>query len=134
MKQELPIGYYLRKTDNLLTEGIKAIHKEHDIDRTQWQILHSLYRHGRIGKDVLSAILTAFAYLNQLETACLSWLQRNLVHVEDGMLALSEKGEEHHRACLKKQLIFRTKTIQHISKEKYNIKMITLTQMLDNLA
>jgi len=42
MKNKLPIGYYLKKTDNLLTEGINNIHKEFNLTRTDWQILNSI--------------------------------------------------------------------------------------------
>ncbi|MCC7525161.1 MAG: hypothetical protein IT250_10080 [Chitinophagaceae bacterium] len=34
-KQNLPIGYYLKKVDQLLTAGINAIHAEFDISRAK---------------------------------------------------------------------------------------------------
>lgn len=35
--KKMPIGFYLKKADNLLNENINRIHSEMGITRTDWQ-------------------------------------------------------------------------------------------------
>ena len=39
-KPQLPIGYWLKRVDALLTTAIDQAQAEHGVSRTQWQVLN----------------------------------------------------------------------------------------------
>ncbi|MES2648248.1 MAG: hypothetical protein V4717_15330 [Bacteroidota bacterium] len=40
--KNLPVGYWIKQADNLLTEGINRIHEVNGLNRSAWQLLHLL--------------------------------------------------------------------------------------------
>lgn len=129
---KLPIGYYLKKIDNLLTKGINRIHGEFAINRTQWQIIHSIYENDGISREQIAATLKEFADSETLANATSDLINRGLVR-ESTTFTLTEKGKELHKQCFEKQKEFRQKAMRNISEEEYLTTISTLEKMIDNL-
>jgi hypothetical protein len=45
-KANLPIGYWLKHTDELLTKHINNVQTANGVSRSPWQVLNSLYESG----------------------------------------------------------------------------------------
>lgn len=132
MEDKLPIGYYLKKTDNLLTEGINRIHQEVDITRTDWQIINSINEDAEIDRQQISDQLSDFADKETINEAVATLLSRQLIH-EDNYLSLTEKGKDLHRTCFQKQKMFRQKAMSNITEADYLQTIVTLKKIIDNL-
>ncbi len=132
MKDKLPIGYYLKKTDNLLTEGINTIHKELDITRTEWQILNLINEKGETGRQEIADLLSEFAGREKLDDAINTLLNRGIIQ-EEKYLSFTEKGEELYRLCFDKQTTFRKKAMENITEKEYLLTIETLEKIIDNL-
>jgi DNA-binding MarR family transcriptional regulator len=132
MKSKLPIGYFLKKVDNLLTEGINHIHKEFDINRTQWQILNAIHENIEIGRQQIVGTLSEFVNDEVINSAITNLINRGLIN-EDSNLKLTEKGAITFKNCLQKQKDFRLKAMNNISEQEYLQTITTLEKIIDNL-
>jgi len=132
MKKQSPIGYYLRKTDQLLTEGIAQIHEDMDINRLQWQILHSVSEKPGINSRELIESLTEFADEKEVRDIIADFAERNFL-LEQDPLDLTEQGRDMHRICLDRQMAFRQKVMKDISDQEYEQVIGTLEKMINNL-
>ena len=132
MEKKLPLGYYLKKADNLLTEGINDIHKEHGIDRTQWQILNSLNENDSIDRNKIIDVLITFADKETISNTIEKMINSELIK-EDGQLKLTEKGTDVFNTCFQKQKGFRHKSMNNLSEQEYLQTITTLEKISANL-
>lgn len=132
MKNKLPIGYYLKKTDNLLTEGINNIHKEFNITRTDWQILNSIDENAEIDRQKIVEPLSEFANNETISEAVAALLNRQLIR-EEKYFALTEKGKDVYQTCFQKQKAFRQKAMENITEQEYLQTIGTLEKIIANL-
>ncbi|MBK8516715.1 MAG: hypothetical protein IPL55_10675 [Saprospiraceae bacterium] len=132
MKNKLPIGYYLKKADNLLTEGINDIHKEFEINRTQWQILNSINENDSIDRNQIIDILREFADKETISNTIDKMINSELI-IEGTELKLTEKGKDVFKKCFQKQKEFRHKSMKNISEQEYLQTITTLEKIIDNL-
>jgi len=128
--KKLPIGYYLKKTDNLLTDRINKIHSEWGLTRTEWQLLNAIYE--GVDKSTLLTQLAVFASTEQLIGTITELIKRGLV-IETPTLKLTDEGERTFRNCLQKQTALRQQSMQNISEQEYRQLITTLEKMIDNL-
>lgn len=129
-KKKLPIGYYLKKVDNLLTDKIDVIHSEFGLTRTDWQILNSISE--GVDKKAILTQLSEFASAEQLNERIHSLLERSLI-VDNIILKLTDKGEGIFKTCLQKQTALRQKSMQNITEHEYLQLITTLEKIIDNL-
>ena len=129
---KLPIGYYLKKTDNLLTEGINKIHEEFSITRTDWQILNLISENTDIDRQEITKLLSEFNDEAKINTAVSSLLSRQLI-VESEYFLLTKKGENLYQTCFQKQKEFRAKAMENITDIEYLQVIETLENMIANL-
>lgn len=127
---KLPIGYYLKKTDNLLTERINKIHSDFGLTRTEWQIMNSI--HEGVDKNTLLTQLLEFASIEQLNELITELSKRSFVE-ETPLLKLTDRGEEIFKSCLQKQTELRQKSMQNITEQEYIQLITTLEKIIDNL-
>ncbi len=132
MKDRLPIGYYLKKTDNLVTEEINNIHKEFDITRTDWQILNSINENAEINRQILIELLSEFVNKENIDNTVAKLIDNQIIY-EEKYLSLTEKGKELYQKCFAKQKEFRQKAMTNITEDEYLITITTLEKIIDNL-
>lgn len=75
----MPIGYYLKKADNLLTAGINQIHKEFGISRLHWQAMHFMHESGSLNPEKLKKVLKEFAEPDELDTVLADLMSRGWI-------------------------------------------------------
>ncbi len=127
-----PIGYYLKKADNLLTDGINKIHAENGLTRTDWQILNTINESGNIEKQAICELLSEFANNETINNAISGLITNELVS-ENKNLELTDKGKEVFQTCLQKQTSFRQKSMQNLSEQEYLQLIAALEKIIDNL-
>lgn len=132
MTRELPIGYYLKKLDNLLTEGINNIHAELGINRLQWQLLNSVGEGKDVNRSSVIAILKEFSGEDNVGIAIDDLIDREVL-AETSLLTLTEKGRDLHQRCVQIQNEFRQNAMQDIPEKDYLNVMRTLEKMITNL-
>lgn len=132
MKNKLPIGYYLKKADNLLTAGINKIHAENGITRTQWQVLNSIIQKDEADRQQVIELLNDFAAKDTINEVIDILINRGLVN-ENSFLYLTDRGKELFEKCFQEQKIFRQKAMGNISEQEYMQLITTLEKIIDNL-
>ncbi len=131
-KPRLPIGFYLKKADNLLTAGINEIHAEFGLTRTDWQILNTINGRNGLDRQAMSDILSEFANREAINNTIAGLIKNDLLQ-ENNSLALTDKGKDIYQACLQKQISFRQKSMQNITDEEYLQVIATLEKIINNL-
>jgi len=132
MQKKSPIGYYLRKADELLTEEAGQIHEDMEINRLQWQILDSVSENPGISSQELVENLADFADEKEVRDIIADFAERNFL-LEQDPLDLTEQGRDMHRICLDRQMAFRQKVMKDISDQEYEQMIGTLEKMINNL-
>lgn len=131
--QKLPIGYWIKQADNLLTAGIDAIHSNAGITRTGWQVLNSIHENGSLQKAALFSLLSPFANEQSLEQILMKLADDNLIEVKDDILFLTGGGKKLHQQCFEQQKAFRQKAISGITEQDYQVTVLTLQRIVENL-
>ena len=128
----MPIGYYLKKVDNLLTSGINQIHGAYGLTRTDWQILNTIQERGRMDRQGLFEILSGIENFELINKAVSGLIHKDLLK-EGKELALTGEGEKVYQSCLEKQVGFRKKSMENISEQEYGQIIATLEKIIHNL-
>jgi len=131
--QKKPIGFYLKKADQLLTENIDRIHSEFEITRTDWQILNSIFNSSEIGKQKLLQTLNPFADLQSLDNQLTTLKEKKLIAGHENY-SLTEQGLSLYKTCLEKQNLFRKQAMKGISEQEYIQTISTLEQLIENIS
>jgi coproporphyrinogen III oxidase-like Fe-S oxidoreductase len=133
-QKELPIGYWIKKADELLSKGINNIQSSFAINRIEWQVLNSISDNELINKNDITDLMKPFANLKEIETILTKFKAENLIIEEAAGLRLTHQGIEFHKNCLEQQKIFRQKATANISKQDYQITVLTLQKIVGNLS
>jgi DNA-binding MarR family transcriptional regulator len=131
--KQLPIGYWIKQVDELLTKNINEIQSSFSLTRTDWQILNTLSEQGSIHQNELTVLMKPFLSLTSVEDALSQLKNKQLIIEEDQNLKLTDKGKEHHTACLERQKKFRQDTMAGISEENYQTTIATLQKIVANI-
>jgi DNA-binding MarR family transcriptional regulator len=141
MKQQpqLPIGYWLKQTDNAITAYANKVQQANGVSRAEWQVLNLLNDAGSASRDHIFEIMQTFvdaagldAIIARLDT--LGWIEQ--LHAEDQRPAefqLTAEGRQHHGTILVTQKEAREQTMQGISEADYATVIRVLQQIVHNL-
>ncbi len=132
----LPIGYWIKRADEVLTSSIDKAQQANGLSRTDWQILNLLHELGSATTDELAAPLRPFVDAISLKAEVISLSQRGLA-TGDGSAAdkyvLTPSGQRVHEAALALQKQFRQQAVKGVSEEEYAIAVRVLQQIVKNL-
>jgi len=115
-----------------LTEGINNIHKEFDINRTQWQILNYIQTNNSIERAKIIEIMEIFDSKENIESTIEKLIYRELIF-EKNVLKLTEKGKNLFNNALQRQNEFRQKSMKDITEQEYSQTICTLEKIIGNL-
>jgi len=132
--KDLPVGYWIRTADELLTKGIDQIQSEFGLTRTAWQILNTIRERSEIQKAALTNLLQHFADSTSIEKVLTAFEQEGLTQNQGSGISLTAKGHRTHRDCLAQQSLFRQRCMQHISDQEYQTLVATLKKLVANLS
>lgn len=66
-KDELPIGYWLKRVDNLLTDQINKAQTVNGVSRSDWQVLNMLNEAGSASKEQIFESMRTFVDASSLD-------------------------------------------------------------------
>lgn len=128
-----PIGYWLKKADEVLTKGIANLHAQSGITRIEWQILRFLKGHESVARAELFHTLQPFADSASLETIVQRLQKQGVLQEQRLSVCLTEKGHTLHNACFERQKEFRQQSMDGILEQEYQTTIATLAKLVANL-
>jgi hypothetical protein len=133
-KPNLPIGYWLKRTDEELTKHINDTQTSNGVSRSQWQILNAIHELGSATKEQLFETMRTFANEIELEKILVELSSQGwLVQTDKGVFQLSNEGRLKHQVILGSQKEIRQRAMQGIREEDYTTVMSVLQRMVENL-
>lgn len=132
--KQLPIGYWLKQADELLTKRIDDIQSSFGITRKDWQILNTISENNLIPKSNLMDLMSPFADAKSVNDILLKLRVKDLIEEQDEKLALTAKGKQLHLTCLHEQKRFRQTAMTGVSEQDYEVTISTLQKIVANIA
>lgn len=139
IKPKLPIGYWLKQADNLLTEQIDKAQATHGVSRSEWQVLNMLKEIGRASSERIFETMRTFVDSSTFDGIMAALLERGWVERRPGAAAgleefqLTGEGQRRHEVILATQKEVRRRAMQDISEEEYATAIRVLQQIVSNL-
>ncbi|NLT52760.1 MAG: hypothetical protein GXX85_17790 [Ignavibacteria bacterium] len=129
---KLPIGYWVKKTDELLTRTFENAHKENKLNKNGWQILNTIIVNKEILPEQLESMMIPLMNEFDFNDLVNELSERNLISL-NGCYKPTEEGIAFHRKILNKQTTIRNAVMKDISQEEYEITVSTLQRIIKNL-
>ena len=132
---KLPIGYWLKQADEVLTEQINQAQAMHGVSRTEWQILNLLKENGRATRESIFQTMRTFVDTSEFQEIINRLAERGWIDesVGSGELQLTEAGQRQHERIFATQKEVRQRAMQGISQDEYTTTIRVLKQMIENL-
>lgn len=138
-KPELPIGYWLKQADNVLTEHINKAQAAHGVSRSDWQVLNILHETGSASRERIFESMRTFVDAPRLDEIIAHLMGRGWVEqsgaADQGTVEfqLTEEGQRQHGVILATQKEVRRRAMQGISQEDYMVVIRVLQRIVSNL-
>lgn len=138
-KPNLPIGYWLKQADYLITEQVNKAQAANGVSRSDWQVLNTLYEVGPVNRKRVFEFMSTFVDSSGLDEIITRFTERGWAERieggEDGTAAfqLTDEGRRRHRVILAAQKEVRQRAMQGISEEEYATVIRVLQRMVSNL-
>jgi len=135
----LPLGYWIKQVDQLLTKQIDAAQAVNGVTRTEWQVLNLLSEVQSMPRDALLKQIEIFSDAASLDKIIASLFDRGWIALvaateqDEQALSLTEDGKQQHAKILATQKEFRQRAVQGITKNEYETVVGVLRQMVANL-
>ena len=138
-KPHLPIGYWLKQADNLITEQVNKVQAANGISRTDWQVFNTLYEVGSVSRERLFEVMSAFVDASGLDKIVSHLAERGWVESVEGdeggmAFQLTGEGRQRHSLIFAAQKEARQRAMQGISEEEYATVIRVLQRIVSNLA
>lgn len=132
----LPIGHWLRKVDQLLTQHIDHAQERSGLTRTGWQILNAISESERVPIRQLDETMAPFCDRAEVERVLAGLVDRGLVDRVPGpdpQARLTEEGTEVYERALARQRKVRRRAVSGVSEAEYSTAIRVLERMAENL-
>jgi DNA-binding MarR family transcriptional regulator len=139
MKRKLPIGYWLKQADNLLTEQINAVQAANGVSRSDWQVLNTLKETGSASTEQIFETMHAFvdaATFDEIMTHLIErgWVEPSQVSIPGAeAFQLTEEGRQKHAVIFDTQKQVRQRAMHGITEQEYGTVIRVLQQIVSNL-
>jgi hypothetical protein len=97
--KKLPIQYYIKHADELLTKGVGCIQSSFGIHRTVWQIIHSIYEKGCIHTNELNSIMQPFADPGTVYNILTKLKIQSVIFNAEDKITLTSNGIDLYKNC-----------------------------------
>jgi DNA-binding MarR family transcriptional regulator len=132
-KPNLPLGYWLKHTDEMLTKHINAAQSVNGVSRSQWQILNTLYEVSAATKEQIFEVMQTFVDKAELEHILTELSTRGWLLQVEYCFQLTDEGRAKHQIILEFQKAVRQRAMQGISEEEYTAVISVLQRIVKNL-
>jgi DNA-binding MarR family transcriptional regulator len=133
-RRQIPIGYWLKRADELLTKRIDEAQRSNGLTRLGWQALNVLRERRAARHDEIVDTLQPFADAAMVDDVVGGLVQRGLVSssTEDGF-NLTPVGTELYERALLAQQVVRQRAVAGISETEYATMVGALQRLVENL-
>jgi len=133
-KKQLPIGYWLKRADELLTKRIDEVQRANDLTRLGWQVLNVVCERRTARHDEIIDALRPFAEVAALNDMLAKLAKRGLVSesAETGFV-LTPTGTELYETALQAQQAIRQRAVAGISETEYATTVGVIQRLVGNL-
>lgn len=135
-RPHVPIGYWIKKADELLTLRINEAQQENGLSRLEWLVLNVVHERGSASFQSIADALSPFSDSAALVEAIERFVQREVFESEGaGSTAyrLTSAGRRLHAAALRSQERLRTRAFDGISEDEYTATIRVLQRVVKNL-
>jgi DNA-binding MarR family transcriptional regulator len=137
-KPALPVGYWLKRADKLLTEQIDKAQAANGVSRFEWQVMNMLNEMGSASKERIFESMLAFVDapgVDEIVTRLVGrgWAEQSEISKQTVEFQLTEEGRRMHGVILATQKTVRGRAIQGISEEEYETVIRVLQRLVSNL-
>ncbi|HEY9261343.1 hypothetical protein [Chitinophaga sp.] len=91
--KKLPIGWYLKEADSLITQYINAAFESFGLNRFHWQVLKQIDKHGKISKALFYHQVSRFLSESELEEILATLVSREWILQEGDMYSFTATGK-----------------------------------------
>lgn len=133
----LPIGYWIKKVDELLTAQINETHQRVGLSRPGWQLIHQVCTKPAQPAASWVALIAPFATAQEAYQHLRELTDRGLLAWDgepSGWPKATAEGEQLHNACFIEQQKVRQRAMRAITEEQYMATVQTLQQIVANLS
>lgn len=128
-----PIGYWLKRADQLLTARIDEAQRENGLTRLEWQILNVIHDgrvvHSERVVESFRPFASAFDVIGTLDGLA----GRHVVTSTDDAFSLTEVGAEIYERALAVQQDIRREAFDGVSQSDYDTTMRVIERVVANL-
>ena len=133
-RPQLPIGYWIKQADNLLTAQINAAQSAHGLSRPEWQILNTLKESGGAGREQIFETLRTFVDASSFIELLRHLSERGWIEQTGSEnFQLTEEGRRQYDVIFATQKEVRRRAMQGISEEEYTTVVRVLQRIVTNL-
>ncbi len=135
--KQQPIGYWLKRADEVITEHVDRVLSDNGFTRFRWQVLNSVYQAGTITRDGVFDTMQTFIDARQLDEIIDGFIEEGWLvkRGEDdaAQLMLTDVGKAQRETAFKLQSEVRRRAMQGISEQEYATVVDVLERMVKNL-
>ncbi len=134
-KDQLPIGYWLKRADELLTSSIDEAQRSNNLTRLEWQAINVIQKTGAASRQDVVQTLRAFANASAVDDVLYALVERAVVTVSDSKeYTLTNAGRDLYGRALSAQKEIRLRAAIGITEDEYNTTVSVLRRLVENLA
>ncbi len=135
--KQRPIGYWLKRADEVITEHVDRVLSDNGFTRFRWQVLNIVYQAGTITRGGVFNTMQTFIDARQVDEIIDGFIKEGwLVKRGEGdaaQLMLTDVGKAQRETAFKLQSEVRRRAMQGISEQEYATVVDVLERMVKNL-
>jgi aminoglycoside 6'-N-acetyltransferase len=129
----LPIGYWIRKADELLTARTDAVQQTNGLTRLGWQALNLIQEAAAPSRDEVAKTLRPFGDAAAVDQTLQGLVEQGLVRLSGGLLEPTAEGAKLHQRALESQRTVRHRAVEGIDGADYATTVRVLQRLVRNL-
>jgi DNA-binding MarR family transcriptional regulator len=135
--RQLPIGYWLKHTDEVITKHVNQVLNDNGFTRFRWQVLNILYDSGSITRSDVFTTMKTFINESQLDEILEGFVQEGWLvkssNDDATTLMLTDAGKAEREVIFKLQGEVRRRAVQGITEQEYTTVIDVLQRIVNNL-
>ena len=135
--KQQPIGYWLKRADEVITEHVDRVLSDNGFTRFRWQVLNIIYQAGTITRGGLFDTMQTFIDAHRLDEIIDGFIKEGwLVKRGEGdaaQLTLTDAGKAQRETVFELQSEVRRRAMQGITEQEYATVIDVLQRMVKNL-
>jgi DNA-binding MarR family transcriptional regulator len=135
--KQKPIGYWLKRADEVITLHVDLVLSDNGFTRFRWQVLNVVYQAGTIMRGNVLETMQTFIDARQLEEILDGFVEEGWLvksgEGDDAQLTLTDAGKAQRETVFKLQREVRSRAMQGITEQEYATVIDVLERMVSNL-